>query len=375
MHERYKQAKAILVMRHPFFATVLMNLNEKVADPNGPFQTMATDGKTIWVNENFVDKLTLDHVIGVILHEICHVIFMHPLRMAEHAATTGGLSKAWAELWNIATDYAINLQLEKHEGVSLPKPHLYDEQFDGLTAEEIFDRLLQNGGDNGSVIGDVIPPTKDDGSPATSADIETMKVDLTSLILQSADVAKQMGSMPGMFEELIKSLTEPKARWQDILWAHISKGQEFGFDWNRPNRRHRDIILPSYGAKGMPSLNCIIDTSGSVGPNALKQFLSEVNAATEAFNIEDVLLVQCDTGVRDVHQGSVLDGVILPPIKGRGGTNMNPAFDYLRDQRPAPTILFSDMEIPPVLPFPHPTVFCRHGHGAFPDWGTHVDVT
>lgn len=373
MHQRYRDARSLIAMNHPFFATVMFHLDH-VEDPNIP--TMCTNGKNIRFNPSFVEGLTLDECAGVIIHEICHVIFMHHLRAAELGKATGELSP---ELWNYATDFAINYQLHGDQ-VKLPDPHLYDTQFEGMTAEEIYDRLLQGATKLNSegLIGDVEAPTDGEGNPLSDAELSKMKIDVTSVILQAGQAAQQMGNIPGFARELLDRLTESKADWREVLWQFVSSGQEFGYDWNRPNRRFSmsPFILPSFGAHGLPALNCIIDTSGSVSRDALIQFLSEINAAAEAYSIEDVLIVQCDTQVHSIHQGSVKDGEIRPPITGRGGTDMNPALDELRERRPAPTILFSDMEIPPLQPFPYPMLFCRYGRGGIhPGTGPMIDVT
>lgn len=375
MHQRYKDARSLVAMEQPFFATVLFHLKEQ---ETREIKTMATDGKTIFVNPDFVEKLTLQETAGVIIHEVCHVIFMHHLRLAEMDNGMGLTKGSIAKLWNCATDFAINFQL-RSDNVKLPEPHLYDAQFEGLNAEEIYDRLLKDADVKqmgGSCIGEVLPGVGDDGEPLDSGGIAKEKIEVTSTILQAGEVAKQMGSLPGFAKELIKALTESKVDWREALWQHVSRGKEFGFNWSNPNRRYHAsrIVMPSFGAKGMPALNCIIDTSGSTR-SVLPQFMAELRAAVETMGIEDVITVMCDTRVVSVQHHCAKDGEITFEAVGFGGTDMNPAFDELRQHRPAPTILFSDMEIPPLREFDCPTLFCRCGNGTYlPDWGTLIDV-
>lgn len=375
MHQRYKDARSIVAMEQPFFATVLFHLKE---EETTRIDTMATDGKTIFVNPDFVEKLTLQETAGVIIHEVCHVVFMHHLRMAELDNGQGLTKGSIAKMWNAATDFAINYQLHEDK-VVLPEPHLYDKKWEGMNAEEIYERLVDNAEkipESGG-IGEVMPGVDDEGDPLDSGGVAKEKVEITSMILQAGEMAKKMGNLPGFAKELIDKLTESKVDWREVLWQHVSSGHEFGFNWTKPNRRYHasKFIMPSFGAKGMPALNCIIDTSASVSGDELSQFLTELNAAVEAYGIEDVITVMCDTQVNAVHHHCAKDGEVTFEAAGRGGTDMNPAFDELRRHRPAPTILFSDMCVPEIRPFDSPTIFCRCGGGGrIPNWGVLVDV-
>ncbi len=89
------RAKTQLVLKHPFFGSCAMGLNftETTALP-----TMATDGKSILWNREFVDKYDQDMIMGVIAHEVLHVVFKHCLRIGDRDH----------KKWNICTDIAIN---------------------------------------------------------------------------------------------------------------------------------------------------------------------------------------------------------------------------------------------------------------------------
>ena len=117
--------------------------------------------------------------------------------------------------------------------------------------------------------------------------------------------------------------------------------------------------------------------SRTVSQRAFQQFISEVNAATESYGIDDVITVMCDAQVQAIHHTSINDGDVVFGRSGHGGTDMNPAFAALADFRPAPTILFSDMEFyVEVAPSDMPVLCCRWGTYPAPDWADMViDVT
>lgn len=381
MQKQMRDAKSAVVMNQPFFASILLGMDFiecQADDPN--VSTMATDGLRIFYNTGFVESMTLSETVSVLIHEVMHVIFKHHLRLAEVVATMGESEHTWAKIWNVATDYAINLQLRDQEGLALPEPHLYDKAYTGMTAEEILDKLIQNATPvpAGGGMGVVLPGKNEDGSSMSKADITRADLDLNGKIVQAGMAAKRMGKLPGFAQEMIDKLTESRADWRQALAGFVSTGRAFGYDWSRPNRRamQRGLILPSFGAKGLPALNAVLDTSGSVSRKAFVQFLSELNSAIEAFEIEDVMIVQCDAAVSKIERRSISDGELLLARKGFGGTDMNPAFDLLAKERPAPTILFSDFIIPELRPFPSPRLYCRFGSGGItPPDGPMIDVT
>ena len=75
-------------------------------------------------------------------------------------------------------------------------------------------------------------------------------------------------------------------------------------------------------------LAVVVDTSGSISEEVLNMFFSEINHIHK--NGADVVIIECDAAVQQV----------LPyrrnrkfNVKGGGGTNYDPAFQYLRDNR------------------------------------------
>jgi predicted metal-dependent peptidase len=94
-------------------------------------ETAATDGKHFFYNATWFDSLSERERVGVLVHEIRHLIALH------HCRRNGrDLSE-----FNVAADYAINPGIVA-DGFKLPEGVLIDPQYVGLSAEEIF-RLRQ----------------------------------------------------------------------------------------------------------------------------------------------------------------------------------------------------------------------------------------
>ena len=93
-------------------------------------------------------------------------------------------------------------------------------------------------------------------------------------------------------------------------------------------------------------LPVIVDTSGSLDPDTLAAFWSEVREAATEIEPERVILLQVDTAVRDAAEyaaGDLPDEII---VRVRGGMDFWPGFTWLEehDIRPGVCLYLTDME-------------------------------
>ena len=127
------EAISALLVRHPFFASLLLDLTEVIESktlPDGSTcKATATDGKHIWVNPDTFAQFTIDERIGLLAHEIDHVIFQHPGRMKAYTQLGLGpdLEKFSKKKFNHAADYIINAHLTS-QGFKLPLGSLQNSQ-------------------------------------------------------------------------------------------------------------------------------------------------------------------------------------------------------------------------------------------------------
>ena len=137
---RITKAMTMIAGKYPFFGEFIYNFRILYVDPHDVHvQTMATDGVNIFVNPVFTLKLTLKETIFVLCHEILHNVMVHFSRRI-----TAGINNP--KNWNIATDLEINPMLVDEglltkEEVKNNLKALYEDEFLGLPAEEIYKRL------------------------------------------------------------------------------------------------------------------------------------------------------------------------------------------------------------------------------------------
>ena len=123
-----RRVRALLVSEHPFFGDIALHLEFKV-DP--ACRDMWTDGRTLGFNPLFATTIREEKLAGAQAHEVLHLAFGHHVRRKDREK----------KLWNRACDLAINSILLR-AGFSLPDGFLYDADFAGKSADEIYDILV-----------------------------------------------------------------------------------------------------------------------------------------------------------------------------------------------------------------------------------------
>lgn len=106
--------------------------------------TMATDGKNIFINPKFCASLTDAQIIFILCHEILHNVMTHFIREKNYNVTDH-------DKWNRAADYEINPMLVDEGLLTASEVKndikgLLDEKWEDMTAEAIYDQL--GAGDN-----------------------------------------------------------------------------------------------------------------------------------------------------------------------------------------------------------------------------------
>ena len=147
---RMTKARSQLVMDHAFFGSLIMRLR---LIESRSVQTMATDGASIWYNPDFLNELTEEEILGTQVHEIFHPILHHHTRRGDRDHRK----------WNEACDYALN-PMVIDAGFKLPEGFLYDPQFRGLSAEQIY-RLREEAEEQAKPQQDEEESSGDDKSP------------------------------------------------------------------------------------------------------------------------------------------------------------------------------------------------------------------
>lgn len=134
---KFRNARSQVVQGAPFFGAIL--LKQKVV-ASRDVETLATNGKEIFYNPEWVEQQRSEHLQGGVAHEALHPALCHHVRRGNRDFTT----------WNEACDYAINPILIE-AGFHLPDGALVRDDLRGKGAEECFKILWgeKDDGDSG----------------------------------------------------------------------------------------------------------------------------------------------------------------------------------------------------------------------------------
>jgi predicted metal-dependent peptidase len=366
------KARARLLVRAPFIGSVALGLGWVNAPEVG---TMATDGRSVWFNPEWCEGHGVEKTMGVIAHEVLHVVNRHHLRRGERDA----------ELWNVAADLLINRLLEDDKYV-LPPDGLFDRdrRYAGLATETIYARLLEqqqqqaqqpndqrssaqatdgraSGSDNGRDPagsgqargrgepahgeahrrkgafparhwGEVRDLTRPNGQRLSPTERLQAEHDLDVRIRQAVAAANRVGKFGTPLREMVEIATD-RVDWRDkfrMAFDGVLRGE---VSWARPNRRfiQHGMYLPGWRRTGAGRVGFVLDTSGSISANELSVYTAAVLGILEETGPEAVALIQCDAEVQridHIQPGESFDRI---EVHGRGGTRFQPAFDWIAE--------------------------------------------
>lgn len=352
---KFEQARAQTMLHHPFYGTLIAG-TKIIEDPNIP--TACTDMKCIRFNPEFVGSLpNAKQIAFVFVHEVMHIALMHGFRR-------GGRHPL---IWNYATDYAINLML-KQSGMEMPACGLIDEKYEGMSAEAIYDVLMEEAEEykqeHGGDIGDGLPDSDMLGDLLEAAGItdaeERRKIEaqIKQQVAQAVVVARQCGRMPAHIERLITDILHPKVPWQDLLREFMLQTAKDNENWGRRNRRFQDIYLPRRHSERMGEIIFIGDTSGSISQDDLNQVVAEVQAVADLMQPEKIRLMWADAEVAGEQEFECGEPLVFKPVGG-GGTDMRVPLKKCEDYEAQVVVLLTDGYTPwPDAPPPFPLIVC-----------------
>ena len=130
--KKLSAARTWLVIDKPFLGALVLRMPMAAAEP-GWCPSIATDARTLYFNPAYIDGLDLEQTKFILAHGALHAALTHFNRRGHRDRRR----------WDIATDYAINPLLVA-DGLKAPPGALLMEQFNGMTAEEIYPFIREN---------------------------------------------------------------------------------------------------------------------------------------------------------------------------------------------------------------------------------------
>lgn len=324
---------------HPFFGTLALFAELKVTED---VPTAATDGRTLFFNPDFIEKLDGPRLCGLVTHELLHAALQHGLRRRERVPL----------LWNIAADIVVNGMIRKDTEYPLPSGAVEVAELAHLSVEEIYEQISLAGYKAPQLtLLDVLPP-----SVGTGAEEDALKAgrDGTGAegSLAQAEAARQQRHWRGALQQAgavarragkgigrdgldavrdVQGACEARIGWRELLWQHVVATP---FDFAGYDRRfiHQGLYLEDMVGESVKVAICV-DTSGSIGGPDLDAFYGEIQGILDAYPHIRGRLFFADADLYGPHEFS--STAPMPQARGGGGTDFKPFFNWMERQDPA----------------------------------------
>jgi len=379
--DKLKRARIQIQRSNPFFAYLSLYLKFKESKqneiPDYAGMGVSADGWLVYKKE-FVDKLTEPELIGVLIHEILHLSFLHLTRRGKREPS----------IWNVAADICVN-HLVKSNGYHLPQGAIvpdYDntcrfmdvtiKQCDKKTAEQIYEELEHlekkmkkryvfgypspDGKDNGGGDGNHSPfdihiegkgdSGKNDkdkgknkkegeggfGQELTDDEKREWEEYWKNKANEALVTAKLRGTIPAGIERFVGQLTESKIGWREILQRYVQRAIPYDYTYANPSKKSiaTGYYMPTT-IKDYIDVVVAVDTSGSIGQEELREFLSEIIGISKAFSSRiKMRLLTHDVKVWDdlVIQNGNIAKIKELKVKGGGGTSHKEVLEYVNEK-------------------------------------------
>ena len=200
--------------------------------------------------------------------------------------------------------------------------------------------------------GEVMDASARDGEDGNSAetplDVAAEEQAWDEAMHQALNIARAEGKVPGRVEEAVKGAHASTLDWRTLLRRYMTDTANSDYSWSLPNRRFIDggLYLPSIRSEGIETIAVIIDTSGSLPAATLAELWAELREIAAEVRPESVVVLQVDAALQDAAEYAPDDLPDEIALKGRGGTDFRPGFEWLDEQgiQPAVCLYFTDME-------------------------------
>ncbi len=189
-----------------------------------------------------------------------------------------------------------------------------------------------------------------DGSGSGQAPVDTAAEEQAwdEAMHQALSIARAEGKAPGGVEETVRNAHASAVDWRTLLRCYMTDAASCDYSWSVPNRRFIDsgLYLPSIRSEGIDTIAVIIDTSGSLPARTLAEFWAELREIAAEIRPERVFVLHVDAALRDAAEYTADELPEEITLKGRGGTDFRPGFEWLDEQgiQPAVCLYFTDME-------------------------------
>jgi predicted metal-dependent peptidase len=369
LRSEIKNIIAALVHREPLIGIFLKRT--WIYESNEYPMASWTDGLRIYVNPPIFLNYSKPERTSILAHEVLHIFELHIPR-----SKSLGVPRAIA---NIAADAKVNQHLSE-SNMQIPRnavtlrtvssmigvdeselAKMSFEEIARLLAKNACSSCRQEGGGTGcdsncssnrDGAGDLVESGGRGGrgdvlNEGDAGDENAGSDEIANRAAKKAvetyTIAKTAGTVPGWAERVIDEILKPKVDWRRLLRAAIERGlgKKVRRSWMRPSRKGESF--PGKELLNISTVVVAVDTSGSIGINELRRFISEVYGICR--ESARVVVIPWDATAYDPIVISRACDVGKVKLKGGGGTCFYPVVRVLEKMNYSQLVILSDWEI------------------------------
>jgi predicted metal-dependent peptidase len=370
LRSEIKNVIAALVHREPLIGIFLKRT--WIYESNEYPMPSWTDGLRIYVNPPIFLNFSKPERASILAHEVLHIFELHIPR-----SKSLGVPRAIA---NIAADAKVNQHLSE-SNMQIPRNAVTLRTVSSMTGvgeselakmsfEEIARLLARNvcsgrqGGSGagcdgsncssctgGDGAGDLVETSRcsrgnvlnegDAGDENAGSDEIANRA--AKKAVETYTVAKTAGTVPGWAERIVGEILKPKVDWRRLLRAALERGlgKKVRRSWMRPSRKGEPF--PGKELLNVSTVVVAVDTSGSIGVEELRRFISEVYGICR--ESARVVVIPWDSTAYDPIVISRAGDVRRIKLRGGGGTCFCPVVRALENMSYSQLVILSDWEI------------------------------
>jgi len=371
--ETLSKASKDLMLKEPYYGFLLLMLNKLWTKTKIPTAAVCKNGINfqLIINEEFWEKLSSDHRLGLLKHELLHIAF-------NHLTTFSMFSDK--KLANIAMDMEINQYIDGH---SLPEGgidindyadlnldrkagsrYYYDallkaqknKKQNGSCGDDNMDKLLDGmeqsqckvtigkaSGRDGDKEVDIPDHEWEEFEDMPDAEKKLIEKQLQRVLNEAKEqTIKKRGYVPGEIENVLvlDEIIPPKFNWKAYIRRFTGISTKIFTRKIRRKENKRYSENPGLKVKMRQSMLLAIDTSGSVSDSELKEFMNEMHHLYKCG--VDITIIQCDTTIKSIEP---YKGEKEYSVTGRGGTEFDPVLEYYNaNKKYTSLVYFTDGE-------------------------------
>lgn len=337
-----------------------------------------TDGLKIYVNLDKFSELNLHQRSYVLAHEIMHIILYHPLRAKSLMRKYGNKFQVFL---NFVADAVVNERLDQSQistnieaircadierTVSFYISDNFIDDCESMSFEEIVEMILSNfsrkveskidyyeelldedligkdiGEENretrgcdvfnredksgeGRIVGEHVVLNRGDEGDMDRKDAKEIEKRIMLKLNETYLYLKTAGRVPGHLERIISELLKPRIDWRTLLRRNLI-GSNVSRTWAKPSRKHP--MFPGKKFSKRASSVVLVDTSGSIDVNELRQFVTEIYYMLK--NRSTIVVIPWDSEAYEPIKLERESDIQKLKLTGGGGTCLLPALELV----------------------------------------------